>query len=97
MARPVGRPCTKWPNDIRWSIELRSRAQRAGALCEPGARHKDEVGTRHVFVAVCILADPADTRGPAQVHALQDALKVERQSVGRFEASNWDWLTDEDP
>lgn len=56
----------------------------------PTTLTKDEVGTRYVFVAVRILVDPNDTEDLAQVHALQDALKVEQASVGRFEAPNWD-------
>ena len=51
---------------------------------------KDKVGTRYVFVAVRILVDPNDPKDLAQVHALQDALKVEQKSVGKFEAPNWD-------
>lgn len=51
---------------------------------------KDKVGTRYVFVAVRILVDPNDAKDLAQVHALQDALKVEQKSVGKFEAPNWD-------
>ena len=51
---------------------------------------RDKVGTRYVFVAVRILVDPNDTKDLAQVHALQDALKVEQKSVGKFEAPNWD-------
>ena len=43
---------------------------------------RDKVGTRYVFAAVRILVDPNDTKDLAQVHALQDALKVE-QKVGR--------------
>lgn len=56
----------------------------------PTTLTKDNVGTRYVFVAVRILVDPNDTKDLAQVHALQDALKVEQKSVGTFEAPNWD-------
>lgn len=51
---------------------------------------RDKVGTRYVFVAVRILVDPNDAKDLAQVHALQDALKVEQTSAGRFETPNWD-------
>ncbi|WP_156410397.1 DUF1254 domain-containing protein [Bosea sp. Root381] len=51
---------------------------------------KDKVGTRYVFVAVRILVDPNDAKDLAQVHALQDALKVEQKSAGKFEAPKWD-------
>ncbi|PWK58189.1 DUF1254 domain-containing protein [Aminobacter sp. AP02] len=59
---------------------------------EPGPTTltRDNVGTRYVFVAVRILVDPNDTKDLAQVHALQDALKVEQKSAGTFEAPNWD-------
>ena len=51
---------------------------------------RDKVGTRYVFIAVRILVDPNDTKDLAQVHALQDALKVEQKAAGKFEAPNWD-------
>jgi hypothetical protein len=36
------------------------------------------------------LFDPANPQDVAQVHALQDAVKVNRQSPGTFEVPNWD-------
>ncbi len=51
---------------------------------------REKVGTRYAFVAVRILVDPNDSKDLAQVHALQDALKVEQKSAGKFEAPNWD-------
>ena len=51
---------------------------------------KDRVGTRYVAVAVRTLVDPADPRDIEQVHALQDAIKVDQQAAGKFEAPAWD-------
>lgn len=51
---------------------------------------KDNVGTRYVFVAVRTLVDPADPKDIEQVHALQDAIKVDQKSAGTFEVPNWD-------
>ena len=52
---------------------------------------KEDVGTRYVVTAVRILADPNDPEDLKQVHALQDAIKVEQPGgPGRFETPNWD-------
>lgn len=50
----------------------------------------DLVGTRYVSVAVRTLVDPADPKDLDQVHALQDAIKAEQASPGKFEIPNWD-------
>src|SRR5262249_48045037 len=50
----------------------------------------DTVGTRYVSVAIRTLVDPADPKDLDQVHALQDAIKVEQGNVGKFEMRNWD-------
>lgn len=57
----------------------------------PGARtlNRDEVGTRYVMVAVRTLVDPTDPKDLDQVHALQDAIKVEQTNSGKFEIPNW--------
>ncbi len=49
-----------------------------------------EVGTRYVFMALRILVDPADPKDIKEAHALQDAVIVRQKSAGRFEAPNWD-------
>jgi hypothetical protein len=54
---------------------------------------KDKVGTRYVAVAIRTLVDPADPKDIEQVHALQDAIKVSQKSVGKFEAPNWDQVS----
>ncbi len=51
---------------------------------------RDNVGTRYVAVAVRTLVDPEDPKDIAQVHALQDAIKVSQKAQGKFEAPNWD-------
>src|SRR5262249_51533443 len=58
----------------------------------PGSHtlNKDEVGTRYVMAAVRTLVDPSDPKDLDQVHALQDAIKVEQASSGKFEIPNWD-------
>jgi hypothetical protein len=50
----------------------------------------DQVGTRYVLAAVRTLVDPADPKDLDQVHALQDAIKVEQKSSGKFEIPSWD-------
>ena len=40
--------------------------------------------------AIRTLVDPADPEDVKQVHALQDAIKVEQESAGNFEVPNWD-------
>lgn len=51
---------------------------------------RDNVGTRYVAIAVRTLVDPEDPKDIAQVHALQDAIKVSQKAQGKFEAPNWD-------
>ncbi|MGY6250734.1 DUF1254 domain-containing protein [Bosea thiooxidans] len=51
---------------------------------------RDKVGTRYAFVAIRILVDPNDAKDLAQVHALQDAVKVDQKSAGTFEIPDWD-------
>ncbi|MGA7225844.1 MAG: DUF1254 domain-containing protein [Candidatus Acidiferrales bacterium] len=52
---------------------------------------REKIGTRYGFAAVRILVDPNDPKDIKQVHALQDAMKVEQPGgPGRFEVPNWD-------
>jgi hypothetical protein len=51
---------------------------------------KDKVGTRYVAVAIRTLVDPLDPKDIEQVHALQDAVKVNQKAAGKFEAPSWD-------
>lgn len=50
----------------------------------------DQIGMRYVMVGVRTLVDPADPKDLDQVHALQDAIKVEQARPGKFEVPNWD-------
>jgi hypothetical protein len=53
--------------------------------------NKEKIGTRYVSLGVRILVDPEDPKDIEQVHALQDAIKVEQPGgPGRFEIPNWD-------
>jgi hypothetical protein len=58
----------------------------------PGSHvlNTDLIGTRYVLVAVRTLVDPTDPKDLDQVHALQDAIKVEQANPGKFEVPNWD-------
>jgi len=51
---------------------------------------KEKVGTRYVSTPIRTLVDPANPKDVEQVHALQDAIKVNQKSVGKFEVPNWD-------
>src|SRR5262245_46330636 len=51
---------------------------------------RGEVGTRYVFMAVRVLADPANPKDMKEAHALQDAVIVRQKSPGKFEVPNWD-------
>lgn len=58
----------------------------------PGAHTltRPNVGTRYVAAAIRTLVDPNDPKDLAQVHALQDAIKVSQKDVGKLEMPNWD-------
>jgi len=51
---------------------------------------REKIGTRYVVVAIRTLVDPTDPKDLEQVHALQDSIKVEQASPGKFEVPNWD-------
>ncbi len=50
----------------------------------------ETIGTRYVMAWVRTLVDPSDPRDIKQVHALQDAIKVNQKSVGKLETPHWD-------
>jgi hypothetical protein len=56
----------------------------------PVTLSKDKIGTRYVLTAVRTLVDPKDLHDVAQVHALQDAIRVSQNSPGKFEVPSWD-------
>ncbi|MDF0644602.1 MAG: DUF1254 domain-containing protein [Nitrospira sp.] len=51
---------------------------------------REEMGTRYVLAMVRILVDPSDTADLEEVHALQDAIKVEQAGAGKFDVPRWD-------
>ncbi len=51
---------------------------------------KDTAGTRYVVAAFRTLVNPSDSADLEKVHALQDAIKVEQASAGKFEVPKWD-------
>jgi hypothetical protein len=51
---------------------------------------KTQMGTRYVAAAIRTLVDPANPEDIKQVHALQDAIKVEQHNLGTFEVPAWD-------
>lgn len=51
---------------------------------------KEEVGTRYALAGIRTLVDPAKAEDVKQVHALQDAMKIEQKSVGSFSIPTWD-------
>ncbi len=57
---------------------------------KPVTLNRENVGTRYVVAAVRTLVDPANPKDLAEVHALQDAIKVSQKSPGKFEVQNWD-------
>ena len=51
---------------------------------------KERIGTRYVMAAVRTLVDPNNPQDREQVHALQDAIKVDQKNAGSFEVLKWD-------
>lgn len=52
---------------------------------------KEKLGTRYAFAAVRTFVDPGSSGDMKQVHALQNAIKVDQPGgPGKFEAPNWD-------
>jgi hypothetical protein len=52
---------------------------------------REEIGTRYAMAAVrTLLLAPDDPKDLAEVGKLQDAIKVEQASPGKFEVPNWD-------
>jgi hypothetical protein len=51
---------------------------------------RKQVGTRYVLVGIRTLVNPSDPADVENVHALQDAIKVEQNNIGKFEVPKWD-------
>lgn len=56
----------------------------------PRTFSRDQVGTRYALVAIRTLVNPDDPADLAEVHALQDAIRVEQKASGAFEHPSWD-------
>jgi para-nitrobenzyl esterase len=54
---------------------------------------KEKVGTRYVFIIIRTLANPENSEDVKEANALQDAIKVEQVTKGKWEAPNWDLAT----
>ena len=51
---------------------------------------KGKVGTRYVLIGVRTFADPNDPKDLAQVHALQDSVKMSQQGTGTLDMPVYD-------
>jgi hypothetical protein len=51
---------------------------------------REKVGTRYFLAGVRTLTDPTRPTDLEEVHALQDAIRVEQTNPGRFELPTWD-------
>jgi hypothetical protein len=51
---------------------------------------RDNIGTRYVALAVRTLVNPNDPKDVAQVHALQDAIRITQKNPGEFKVPQWD-------
>jgi hypothetical protein len=51
---------------------------------------RKEIGTRYIMLGVRTLVDLTDPKDPQKAHALQDAIKINQKSPGKFEIPNWD-------
>ncbi len=51
---------------------------------------RDKAGTRYVFVVIRTFVNAEDPADIKKVNAIQDRIKVEQASAGKFEIPNWD-------
>jgi hypothetical protein len=51
---------------------------------------QDKFGTRYVFVGIRTFVNANDLEDIKKVNAIQDQIKVEQASKGKFEIPNWD-------
>lgn len=51
---------------------------------------QQNVGSRYAFVAVRTLADPKDPKDLAEVHKLQDGIRIAQKEPGKLELPDWD-------
>jgi hypothetical protein len=75
------------------SMQVLDEDQYTSQVLYGAGRHslsRESIGTRYVSLGVRILVDPASPEDLKQVHALQDALKLEQKSPGKFEVPAFD-------
>ena len=75
------------------SMQVIDEDQYTHAVVYGAGRHtltKEKIGTRYVMTAVRTLIDPANPKDLEAIHNLQDAIKVEQESPGKFEVAKWD-------
>lgn len=51
---------------------------------------QQNVGSRYAFVAVRTLVDPNNPKDLAEVHKLQDGIRITQKDAGKLELPNWD-------
>jgi hypothetical protein len=51
---------------------------------------KEKIGTRYMMAVIRTLVDPGNQKDVQTVNNLQDAIKIEQASIGKFEVPNWD-------
>jgi hypothetical protein len=75
------------------SMEVSSEDGYISAIVYDAGRHtftKEQVGTRYVGIGLRTLVNPEDPEDVEQVHALQDAVRVEQKAPGSFDTAAWD-------
>jgi hypothetical protein len=75
------------------SLQVIDEDQYCPAVYYGAGKHtltREAIGTRYVITAIRTLIDPANPKDAEEVHKLQDAIKVEQNSPGKFEVPNWD-------
>jgi hypothetical protein len=78
------------------SLQVINEDQYTHGVYYGGGQHlltREDINTRYVVTAVRTLVDPTDPNDLREVHALQDAIKVEQKNPGRFEMPNWDQVS----
>jgi hypothetical protein len=75
------------------SLQVIDEDQRSPRVIYQGSAtlRREEIGTRYVMIAIrTLLIAPDDPRDIAEVARLQDSIKVEQASPGKFEIPAWD-------
>src|SRR5262245_51970491 len=75
------------------SMQVIDQDQYSPMVVYGAGRHtlaREQIGTRYVLAAVRTLVDPTNPKDIEEVAKLQDAIKVEQKSPGKFEVPSWD-------